>query len=163
MAARLLCILQLLWFIFYLSSVLHSCVKFIVLLIVHFLKYNVCWLDFKINASRTESWKYNPSIMHIISPLPWYESPHSFRSISRQKKYKAFETFLGMFTLVCLMNIYIWCHFLPNSACAKIDSAMVQWCDIDGALRNNNGSIDHRFIVIIPSHRRDRTITNTLS
>ena len=93
MAARLLCSLHLLWFTFHLSSVLHFCVKFIVLLIVHFLKYNVCWLDFKINASRTESWKYNHSIMHIISPLPWYESPHSFRSISRQKKYKAFETF----------------------------------------------------------------------
>ena len=52
----------------------------------------------------------------------------------QQKKYKAFEIFLGMFTLVCLMNIYIWRHFLPNSACAKVDSAMVQWCDNDGAM-----------------------------
>ena len=68
-------------------------------------------------------------MMHIISPLLWYES-----GLYQQKKYKAFEIFLGMFTLVCLMYIYIWRHFLPNSACAKVDSAMVQWCDNDGAM-----------------------------
>ena len=85
MATWLHCRLQLLWFIYHQSNILHACTF-----------YDTCFkclLAFKINATRTDSWKYNHSIMYIrYPPLHGinyrFNKTKFFRWIPRQKKHR---------------------------------------------------------------------------
>ena len=110
--------------------------------------------------------EYNHSIMfELSSPLSlvWV-----YEFISRQKKLKAFETFsillqqwarltflgyIPLFSLMCLMNIHIWPHFLRKCSCAK--KSIEGWCD--GAIMMVRWRY-HRTIVIASSHDRHCTV-----
>ena len=60
---------------------------------------------------------------------------------------------IHLFPLVCLMSIQILRHFLENSTFAKSKGP---WCD-------NDGAIEHRFVVIISSQHRHRVTASSPS
>ena len=60
---------------------------------------------------------------------------------------------IHLFVLVCLMSIQILRHFLANSTFAKSKGP---WCD-------NDGAIEHRFVVIISSQHRHRVTASSPS
>ena len=102
-------------------------------------------------------------------PSPWYEFMNLFWDRKSWKHLRPFRYIYNneqdyisgikerlnvpLFSLMCLMNIQIWHHFLRKSSCAK--KSIEGWCD--GAIMMVRWR-DHRTIVIASSHRRHCTV-----
>ena len=91
-----------------------------------------CLLDFKINATKTESWKYNPFIMYehssIPSPLP-YMIRHFFRVYTETEKIESIRNFFFLKFLqqyARKINVSEFTHdstSCKKRTCKKVDSA----------------------------------------